>query len=98
MNRILNHLLPVVALCVASSAQAQSGVLDQSETHDNVIWGMQYFNNMQQDIRVGIDGELAGFEIQMLTTDVNVGLPFAIWDGPGSHLTPPLMTGMVYAS
>lgn len=98
MNRVLNALLPVVALCVTPSAYAQSGVLDQSETHDNVIWGMQFFNNMQQDILVGIDGTLAGFEIQMLTTDVNEGLPVAIWSGTGPHLTPPLWTGTVYAS
>ncbi|MBT4466201.1 MAG: hypothetical protein HOD03_05910 [Planctomycetes bacterium] len=98
MNRIFNSIILVAAMCATSSAFSQSTVLDQSETHDNVVWGMQYYSDMQQDVKVGVDGTLAGFEIQILTTDVTVGLPVAIWDSAGPHVTSPLWSGIVYAS
>ena len=84
MKSILT-LIPAVALCLAGSASAQSGVLDQSETHDNVMYNMEFFNDTQQDIQVGIDGTLEGFKIRMSTQDIANGLPVAIGLGTGPH-------------
>lgn len=85
MNRILNTLLPAAVLCLAGTAQAQSGIVDQSELHDNVGWNMGFFNDMQQDIEVGIAGELQGFRLRMASQNVANGLPVQIFVGPGPH-------------
>jgi len=101
MNRILTILLAGVLAGTLglSSASAQSGVLDQSETHDNVTWNMNFFYDMQQDIRVGLDGTLEGFKIRMYTPNVLMGFPVAIFNGPGPHLNSetPAWSGTLFA-
>ncbi|MCP4094313.1 MAG: hypothetical protein GY747_12785 [Planctomycetes bacterium] len=85
MKKVLSILFPVLALSFAGSATAQTGTLDQSELHTNVAWNMGYFNDMQQDIQVGVAGALEGFKIRMASQNVANGLPVAIFDGPGPH-------------
>ncbi|MHC4823891.1 MAG: hypothetical protein ACYTEP_07735 [Planctomycetota bacterium] len=92
-------LLPVIALSVAGSAQAQSGIVDQSELHDNVSWNMDFFNDMQQDIRVGIAGELQGFRVRIASNNVANGLDFQIFLGPGPHNAPTsIWTGKAFVT
>lgn len=92
-------LIPAVALCIAGSATAQSGILDQSELHDNVGYNMDFFNDLQQDIQVGVDGTLEGFKIRMATQNIANGLPVAIGLGMGPHAWgTAAWTGTAYAT
>jgi hypothetical protein len=83
MKTALSLLLPVAALCLTGSLSAQTGTLDQSETHTNVGWNMGFFDDMQQDIQVGIAGALEGFKIRMASQNVANGLPVAVFVGQG---------------
>jgi len=102
MNRILTILLAgVLAGTIGlSSASAQSGVLDQAETHDNVAWNMTFYFDMQQDIRVGVDGTLEGFMIRMASLNMLAGHPVSIFLGPGPHLSSetPAWSGTAFAT
>lgn len=91
--------IPIVALCLAGSASAQSGILDQAERHDNVAYNMGFFNDLQQDIQVGVDGKLEGFKIRMATQNIANGLPVAIGLGIGPHLiASAVWTGTAFAT
>jgi hypothetical protein len=100
--KLFQSLLLVGALAALSTpAVAQSGTLDQSVTQDNVFWNMGFFNDMQQDVRCGIDGTLQGFSIRMWTQNAAVGLPVAVFTGhPGPHLPSdtPAWSGTAFAS
>jgi len=74
--------------------------LDQSELHEGVIWNMNYFNDMQQEIRVGLEGKLEGFKIRMSSLNIAVGLPVAIFNGIGPHplSATPAWTGTAYVT
>jgi len=102
MKSILNLLAAglLFGLLGTSSAHAQNGVLDQAETHDNVAWNMTFFYDMQQDIRVGVDGTLEGFKIRMATTNLLAGHSVSVFLGPGPHFSSetPAWTGTAFAS
>jgi|FLOH01.1.fsa_nt_gi hypothetical protein len=100
MKKFFAFLVPALALCAAGSLSAQTGTVDQSELHDNVGWNMGFFTDMQQNIEVGLDGQLEGIKIRMASQNTAVGLPVAIFDGPGPHPAhaTPAWSGMAYAT
>ncbi|MHC4839243.1 MAG: hypothetical protein ACYTF3_13865, partial [Planctomycetota bacterium] len=100
MKLFQSLLLAGTLAALTTPAVAQSGTLDQSVTQDNVFWNMGFFNDMQQDVRCGLDGTLEGFSIRMGTQNVAVGLPVAIFLGPGPHIPSdtPVWTGTAFAS
>lgn len=98
MKRILS--LFAAGVLAVGAASAQTGVVDQSVLQDNVAWGTAFFPDMQQDVRVGIDGTLEGFKIRIAAHAIGVGQSVAIFVGPGPHLPSavPAWTGTVFAS
>ncbi len=80
-----------LVLATAGATTAQTGVVDQDNTApDNVGWNMGFFYDFQQDVRVATAGQLEGFTIRMATQTAGVGLPVALFLGPGPH--PPTET------
>lgn len=98
MKRILS--LIAAGVLAAGAAPAQTGVVDQSVLQDNVGWNMGFFFDMQQDVRVGIDGTLEGFKIRIATQTIGLGQPVAVFVGPGPHLPTdvPAWSGTVFAN
>ena len=92
------------ALLIALSAPelpGQAGQLDQDNTiRDNLSWNMGFFNDHQQDVNVGIAGQLTGFTLRMATQNVANGLPVAVFAGPGPHApsATPLFSTTVFAT
>lgn len=88
-------------LAVAAGAAAQTGTLDQDNTaNKNLTWNMAFFPDLQQEVRVGVAGQLEGFVIRMASQNVSVGLPVALFAGGGPHApsTAPLWSGTAFAA
>lgn len=96
MNLQIPSILLAAALCLTPSLSAQNGVLDQAVEQDNVFYNMAFFNDFQQNVEVGISGDLQGIEIQMSTTDISVGMAVSVFLGPGPHASTPAWTGTAY--
>ncbi len=93
--------ITLAACLLSSSATAQTGVLDQDNTaNNNVAWNMGFFNDHQQDVAVGLTGQLVGFKIRMASRATSVGLPLAIFLGPGPHapMDVPVWTGTAFVT
>lgn len=102
MRRIRSTTTAIALFCLAlaAPASAQTGVVDQDNTlKDNVGWNMGYFKDMQQDVKVGITGQMEGFLIRMGSDNAALGLPVAIFAGYGPHAptATPLWSGTAYA-
>lgn len=96
----LARLAGLVILC-AGPVCAQIGTVDQDNTsHDNVSWNMAVLDDLQQELAVGQTGQLVGFTLKLWTQSASVGLPLALFRGPGPHAATatPLWTGMAYAA
>jgi len=98
VKRILS--LFAAGVLAVGAASAQTGVVDQSVTQDNVGWNMAFYFDMQQDVRVGVDGTLEGFKLRIATVTLGAGQPVSIFVGPGPHLPSavPAWSGMVFAN
>lgn len=97
-SRILSRLGALTLLCAALPAQV--GVVDQDNTsHDNVAWNMGFFSDMQQEMSVGMTGQVVGFTIKMHSATPTVGLPMALFRGnaPLPATTVPLWSGIAFA-
>ena len=83
MKRFAPTALLALSAMVAP-ATAQQGVLDQDNTiPSNVAWNMGFFNDFQQQVQVGITGQLVGFKIRMASQNIANGLPVAVFRGSG---------------
>jgi hypothetical protein len=92
--------LSCVSALAAAPLAAQIGVVDQDNTsHDNVSWNLGILDDLQQEIAVGINGQLVGFTLKLSSQSPSVGLPVALFRGYGPHAPSavPLWTGMAYA-
>lgn len=92
--------LSCAAALAAAPLAGQIGTVDQDNTsHDNVGWNMGVLDDLQQELAVGLSGQLVGFTLKLSSQNLSQGLPLALFRGTGPHApnAVPLWTGIAYA-